>query len=229
MSPVIPTTKYNQRALTRLFIKYYDCTKEEFRVFNPKRVALLKVGVMASYTFTKLNYNFTHINAQKGTEATTASGIGISLQGRVSPNVFLIGELTFSGPYSHDEQRIKFIGPDYSVESTYNYRATSRKASLLVQYEKPVNNFYVFANGGIALDRINGYFDLKQTTTYILTPTTNNTHYSNRFTANHLLVGVGVIYSNFSFETRLEPSLLNKYQGTAKSFILGYTFGNILP
>ncbi len=229
MSSEIPTTKYNQKALTRLFSKYYNCTKEDFRLFDPKRVALLKAGIIANYSLTSLNYNFTTINAQIGSDATSAYGVGLSLQGRVSPNLFLIGELSFSGPFSHNVEPITYTGQTYSVESSFRYHASSRKGSLLARYQMPVNNFYVFANAGLALDRINGIYQVQQTTTYISGSSYNLKEYRRGFTSYHVLAGVGVKYSHFSLESRIEPSIINKYQGTAINFMIGYTFGNVLP
>jgi hypothetical protein len=222
----IASTKYNQEELSELFLLYYNCTKEEFRSFAPKKKTSLRIGIMTSYSFTSMDFNYIMGYYILDHMAQRTLALGFNVNGRLSPRVKLLGEYFFVGGYGHSLPTEHFDGPNYSVDVQHKYGASSKKINGLGRYTFPINKFEVFGNAGVSYEKIKGYYNRIQTTTSSISVSKHTYPYEAKTSAYRLLAGAGVKYSRFSLEVRVEPSLIESYVGTSTSFILGCAFGS---
>lgn len=222
----IASTKYNQEELTKLFLIYYNCTKEEFRSFTPRKKFPLRIGIMASTTFTSMDFDYTRGNYILDHVAQRTMALGFNVNGRLSQRVKLMGEYFRVGGYGHSLPTEHFDGPNYTVEVLHLYAASSTKMSVLARYSVPMNKFDVFGNAGVSFEKVKGVYNRIQTTTSSISTSKHTYPYTGKTTSYRLLAGAGVKYSRFSLEVRVEPSLIESYVGTSTNFILGYTFGS---
>lgn len=223
----IASSKYNQKDLTRLFLLYYNCTKEEFRSFVPKRKNSLRLGVMASYSFTSMDFNYTLSNVNIDHVAQRPMALGFNINGRVSPRVLIMGEFFLVRGYNHSLPTEYFNGPNYTVELKHLYYASSKKTSIIARYAIPLNKFQVFGNVGASYERVKGVYEKVQTTTSVLTSRQNSYPYGGKQNFYRLSAGAGVMYSRLSLEARVEPALIDSYLGSTVSFIFGCAIGKV--
>lgn len=225
----IKSVKYNQTDLTDLFIKYYDCTKLEFTSYSPKRNSFIKLGLIAGYSFTSMDFNYTRQHDNLNYVAQHPVSFGFSLNGRISPKIILVGEYVILTNYKYQLPTEYYEAPGYHSELTYKYYANSMKVSLLARHYVPVKKAYGFGNAGISIERTVGYNDLELIKTTTLSSRTDLQHFKGVEYFYRLSVGAGIKYKRLSFETRVEPRVLKSYLGTSVHFIGGYTFGSIKP
>ncbi len=222
----IASTKYSQEELTKLFLMYYNCTKEEFRSFAPRKKSPFRVGIMAGTTFTSMDFNYIMSNSILDHVAQRTMTFGFNVNGRLSPRVKLIGEYFRVGGYSHYLPTEHFDGPNYTVDVQHLYSASSAKISVLARYSIPLNKFEVFGNAGLSFERVRGVYNRIQTTTSSIS-VSQHTYPSGAKTKSYrFLTGVGMKYSKFSLEVRIEPRLIESYVGTSTNVIFGYAFGS---
>ncbi len=225
----IKSVKYNQTNLTNLFIKYYDCTKLNYTSYSPKRNSFIKLGLLAGYSFTRMDFNYTRQHNNLTYVAQHPVSFGFSLNGRISPKIILIGEYVILTNYKHQLPVEYYEAPGYHSELTYKYYATSMKLSMLARHYVPVKKAYGFGNAGLSLERAVGYNDLELVKTTTLSSNSDLQQFKGIKYFYRLSVGAGIKYKRFSFETRVEPRVLKSYLGTSVHFIGGYTFGSIRP
>jgi hypothetical protein len=222
----IASTRYNQEELSNLFLLYYNCTKEEFRSFAPKKKTSLRIGIMTSISLTSMDFNYVISNSLLEHEAQRTLALGFNVNGRLSPRVKLIGEFFTVVGYGHHLPTDHYLGPNYTVDVEHNYGASSKKINVLGRYTIPMNKFEVFGNAGFSFERIKGVYTRVQTTTSSISASSHSYPSEAKISTYHLLAGAGVKYSRFSLEVRVEPRLIESYVGNSTSFILGYTFGS---
>ncbi len=222
----IASTKYNQEELTKLFLLYYNCTKEEYRAFAPKKKSSLRIGIMASTTFTSMDFNYIISNSILDHVEQRTLALGFNVNGRLSQRVKLMGEYFRVGGYGHSLPTEHFDGPNYTVEVQHLYAASSTKMSVLARYSVPMNKFEVFGNAGVSFEKVKGVYNRIQTTTSSISVSQHTYPSEAKTNTYRFLAGAGVRYSRFSLEVRVEPSLIESYVGTSTNFILGYAFGS---
>lgn len=150
----INITQYKKESLSRLIVRYNECTGTEIKFEKPKEKTLTKFGVLGGVSMTSLS--FTGLNHPNLTEADYGVSInpvlGLSVDFIFPRNMRKWGfsnELMLAG-YQFQGNNINEI-TDYLIEnSETKFEYTQIKINSMLQYSIYLNSTELFFHGGMS-------------------------------------------------------------------------------
>jgi len=233
----INITQYKKESLSRLIVKYNECTGTEIKFEKPKEKTLTKFGVLGGVSMTSLS--FSGINHPNLTEVdygiSTNPVLGLSVDFIFPRNMRKWGfsnELMLAG-YQFQGNNINEI-TGYLVEhSETKFEYTQIKINSMIQYSMYLKSTELFLHGGMSFGFAVNETNQEYIQTFFYETETSETRKAvDTFRVGEMgfLLGTGIRLGKISGEIRYEngngmsdnPSLSSP---TNKVFILiGYRF-----
>ena len=233
----LENTSYNQNSLVELFQNYYKCSSSNISFEQKEEKIHMEIGIVAGASMTSLKFHsddFSYlVNTNHNSSTNPAGGLFLDLilprnQNKWSIyNEFLFSTYQVIG--SHEEYENE---NNYSVSTTeigYSYI----KIYNLVRFKYPINNLYLFLNGGIS----NGFsvsetnYRKEESKFYTTDRVVEELALSEtRKYEQGFVFGTGIKYNRFSLELRYERGNgMSKYSALNSStkryyLLLGYRF-----
>ncbi len=214
--------QYRHRDLEKIFIEYYRCRNEAFRIFDPVKNVSFNWGLTIGKAWSSLKFDDNGLS--KYDFDYYPFGLILELKRPISlPNWSLFNEFTAFNPYVARASREYDMG-NFHMKEKKVYSYDSFKMVNMIRYYYPVNKFNFFANAGLSTEFFYGRWS-KTTTSQILGEDVEHTEsHGDKFTAVRLSTGLGVNFWKLGAEFRWEPLTHRKTIGKTSSVILSFHF-----
>lgn len=229
----LENTSYKQKSLLKLFQYYYECSSSD--IYFQKEIESIhaEFGVLAGVTITSLEFGsdaFPYlVNAEYNSSNSFSAGLFLNLilprnQRKWSINNEILYS-TYKVMGSYEENEFGNQNSLITTEIGYSYL----KINNLVRFKYPVDNLFLFLNGGISNGFSISETNYKKEESRFRTKESVALNDTRKYEQG-LILGSGVMYKRFSFEIRYEMGNgMSKYSGLNSStkryhFLLGYRF-----
>ncbi len=148
------SASYTKNSLERIFLKYYDCTKENLNYNKKTKVIKPEFGFLAGLSETSLIFNsdlyaeLVYADYQPSTNVTCGAYVNINLPGSLKDFVICNG-LVFTSYAVSGSYTDYYSSNQYTITDTkfdYSYL----KLNTMIRYMFPIKHFMGFANAGIS-------------------------------------------------------------------------------
>ncbi len=234
----LKNTKYNKESLEKLYLYYYDCTKQDVEFERTVEKARIEKSILAGMTLSTINfksdyydysdhYNYL-VNVDYPMSVNFTLGISLDVvlprnRGRWSLcNDIIFSSFKTEGTYTDYEHGNKYTITNTEIGFSY------LKIYSQGRYRYPIKKFLVYMNAGLSfgfsLTEVNSKrSEIKfYNTERVVVDKAIDDYMKLNF---GFLAGVGTMYKRFSFEFRYEKASIESGQPNWYFFLFGYQFG----
>ncbi|PKP31199.1 MAG: hypothetical protein CVT99_09860 [Bacteroidetes bacterium HGW-Bacteroidetes-16] len=230
-------TEYRKKSMENLFLYFYNCTNSEVNFQKKTEKISVEIGVLGGLTLTSLKFKGTNfdylVNANYNQSVNFSTGIFFDvILSRNQAKWSIYNELTLTS-YNVAGRVEEYWHENRYIITHTKFAYTYLNVNNMVRYKYPIGGVFVFLNGGISTGfTINetNYKKVESTFFDIQTVEEGNAIDGTRKLEIGYILGIGIKYKRFSFETRYDAkngmSEYTDLKSTTKRyyFLLGYRF-----
>lgn len=233
----INATSYTMKSLVKLFEAYYHCTNSNL-YFSKKEVKLqTEFSIIAGLTLTNLVFKSDYFDVLVKTNYDLSMNVcgGMSLDLIVPRNMgkWSVNNELFYSSYKAQGTTEEYFDETYSKKTTTEFAYSYLKLNNMIRYKHPFENWQLYFNAGIANGLALSETNYKKEVIWRIGTEKINEGKGLKRTRKYeqsFLVGAGVKFEKWSFETRYEKGGgMSVYPALTSSpkrwhFIVGYKF-----
>ena len=227
----LENTSYSLNSLINLFKYYYDCTKSNIKFSKSEENIEFKIGILSGLTLTslKLNGYIKELFPFLITSLDPSLGLSVEIIFPGNQRKWSLKNELFYSSYKFTEHNEEIINTNEYFLYTLSIEYSHIKLNNLLRYKNSFNRFDFFLNGGISngfLLTENNYMKLEHKSLDDESFIERKPLIGVRKLEISSLIGFGLIYKKFSFESRFERTRNMSIYSSLNQFhiLLGYRF-----